>query len=531
MSKTIRIGTRDSELALWQANTVKNKLNKLGYETEIIPVKSTGDLILDKPLHELGITGVFTKTLDVAMLNGDIDIAVHSMKDVPTVLPEGIVQAAVLERGNHFDILVFKNNEEFLGHRDAVIATGSLRRRAQWLNRYPTHSLVDLRGNVNSRMQKLTDNDWNGAIFAAAGLERIGLEPENTIGLSWMLPAPAQGTVMVVAMHDDEYVLTACAALNHEPTEICTKLERDFLNKLEGGCTAPIGALAKISETDEITLKGVLLSIDGGKKLEAELSAPLGKHENLGVDCANSILSRGGKRIMSEMQKAGLKNDGQKASIFSTKKLTHDQLSRVNDRLQIDSEDFIKISPNRISAATLKQEYKNVVITSQNAVDALLKNISADELQFKNIYCVGRKTKRLIEKRVGPVKHSERNARKLAAYLVDFIDGIEVTYFCSNIRRDELSEVLTENNIQVNELIIYDTKYVAQVLNENIKAVLFCSPSAVVSYLTMNEVNKIAYCIGETTATEARKSFKDVRVAKIPTVESLIDLVNEDSIG
>ncbi|MBM1105359.1 hydroxymethylbilane synthase [Aurantibacter crassamenti] len=531
MSKTIRIGTRDSELALWQANTVKNQLKKLGFLTKIIKVKSTGDLILDKPLHELGITGVFTKTLDVAMLNGDIDIAVHSMKDVPTVLPEGIVQAAVLERGNHFDILVFKNNEEFLGHRDAVIATGSLRRRAQWLNRYPTHSLVDLRGNVNSRMQKLTDNDWNGAIFAAAGLERIGIEPENTIGLGWMLPAPAQGAIMVVAMQDDEYVREACAALNHEPTEICTRLERQFLNKLEGGCTAPIGALAKISEEQEITLQGVLLSVDGGKKLEAELSAPLGKHQNLGFDCANSILSRGGKRLMSEMQKADLKNNAEKAGIFSTKKLTHDQLSRVNDGLHIDSEDFIKISLNRISAATLKQEYKNVVITSQNAVDALLKNISAEELQFKNIYCVGRKTKRLIEKRIGPVKHSERNAKKLAAHLVDFLEGIEITYFCSNIRRDDLSEILTANNIQVNEHAIYETKHSAQLLDDNVKAVIFCSPSAIESYLSKNKADKIAYCIGETTAAEARKSFDDVRVAKIPTVESLIDLINEDSVG
>ena len=114
MSKVIRIGTRDSELALWQANTVKDKLEALGHETRLVPVKSTGDLVLDKPLYELGITGIFTKTLDIAMLNGDIDIAVHSMKDVPTALPKGIVQAAVLERGNHYDILAYKNNEEFL---------------------------------------------------------------------------------------------------------------------------------------------------------------------------------------------------------------------------------------------------------------------------------------------------------------------------------------------------------------------------------------------------------------------------------
>ena len=165
MSKIIRIGTRDSELALWQAKTVQAQLEKLGHKTVLVPVKSTGDLVLNKPLYELGITGVFTKTLDIAMLNEEIDIAVHSLKDVPTLLPKGIVQAAVIKRGNVSDTLVFKNNEEFLSAREGVIATGSLRRRAQWLNRYPTHTVVGLRGNVNSRLEKLENSDWNGAIF------------------------------------------------------------------------------------------------------------------------------------------------------------------------------------------------------------------------------------------------------------------------------------------------------------------------------------------------------------------------------
>ena len=239
MSKIIRIGTRDSELALWQAKTVQQQLEHLGHKTELVPVKSTGDLVLDKPLYELGITGVFTRTLDIAMLNGDIDIAVHSLKDVPTVLPKGIVQAAVLKRGNIKDTLVFKNNEEFLSNKDAIIATGSLRRRAQWLNRYPTHTIVGLRGNVNSRLQKLEDSDWNGAIFAAAGLGRIDLRPEDAFNLDWMVPAPAQGAVMITALEEDEESRTICAEINHEESQICTAIEREFLNKLEGGCTAP----------------------------------------------------------------------------------------------------------------------------------------------------------------------------------------------------------------------------------------------------------------------------------------------------
>ena len=155
MSKLIRIGTRDSELALWQAKSVESQLKSLGHETKLIPVKSTGDLALNQPIYELGITGVFTRTLDIALLNEEIDIAVHSLKDVPTRLPKGIVQAAVLKRGNVRDTLVFKKNEEFLAQREAVVATGSLRRKAQWLNRYPTHTIEGLRGNVNTRLQKL----------------------------------------------------------------------------------------------------------------------------------------------------------------------------------------------------------------------------------------------------------------------------------------------------------------------------------------------------------------------------------------
>lgn len=147
MEKTIRIGTRDSELALWQAHTVQKQLNDLGYKTEIIAVKSQGDILLDKPLYELGITGIFTKTLDIAMINGQVDIAVHSMKDVPTALPIGIVQAAVLERANTLDILVHKGNLDFL-ESTGTIATGSLRRQAMWWNKYPNHNVVDLRGNV-----------------------------------------------------------------------------------------------------------------------------------------------------------------------------------------------------------------------------------------------------------------------------------------------------------------------------------------------------------------------------------------------
>jgi hydroxymethylbilane synthase len=307
MEKTIRIGTRDSELALWQAHTVQKQLNDLGFKTEIIAVKSQGDLLLDKPLYELGITGIFTKTLDIAMINGEVDIAVHSMKDVPTALPIGIVQAAVLERANVLDILVHKGNTDFL-QTEATIATGSLRRQAQWWNKYPNHTVVDLRGNVNTRLQKLHDNDWNGAVFAAAGLERINLKPENFIDLDWMIPAPAQGAMVVVAMANDNFTLDALSELNHIETEICTYIERQFLKTLEGGCTAPIGAIATYNEqSDTIDFKGVLLSIDGKQKLEIVKIVDISEWKKLGFNAAQEILSNGGTELMAEIKKQSKK--------------------------------------------------------------------------------------------------------------------------------------------------------------------------------------------------------------------------------
>jgi len=522
MSKVIRIGTRDSELALWQANDVKEKLEALGHQIQLVPVKSAGDIVLDKPLYELGITGIFTKALDVAMLNGEIDIAVHSMKDVPTALPKGIVQAAVLERANFLDILAFKDNEEFLAHPEATIATGSLRRKAQWLNRYPTHTVVDLRGNVNSRMEKLNTNDWNGAIFAAAGLERIGLEHEHTIGLTWMVPAPAQGAIMVVAMEADEEIRAICAELNHERTEICVTQEREFLRLLEGGCTAPIGGLCYINNDDKVVFKGVLLTVDGTKKLEAQISVNLGEHQNLGKDCADSILARGGKRLMSNLGELE-----RKPTVFSTKKLTSEQRQLFDKRMKIDSQDFVKIYSNRIPAAELKKEIQNVIITSKNAVEALSDSVDTSSLKFKNIYCVGRRTKKLIESRIGAVAHVSPNAKALAEHLVEYMEGLEATYFCSNIRLDELPNILSENNIQVKEVVAYETKQAAIEVPDGVKRVLFFSPSGVESFLSKNTADKkVAYCIGETTANAAREYFEDVRVAKIPTVESVIELVN-----
>ena len=301
MNKVIKIGTRDSQLALWQAHTVENQLQALGYETQIVPVKSAGDLKLDTPLYELGITGIFTKTLDVAMLNNTVDIAVHSLKDVPTALPKGIVQAAVLKRASTLDILVTKEVVDYT--KSCTIATGSLRRKAQWLHKYPTHTVVDLRGNVNTRLQKLQDNSWQGAIFAKAGLERIDVLPSRYTSLDWMTPAPAQGAMTIVALEKDPFCIEATQKLNDTPSQICTQIERDFLRTLEGGCTAPIGALAKI-EGETIQFKGCLLSLDGTKKIAIEKTISLNLAAKAGDAFAKEVLQKGGDVLLKEIKAA-----------------------------------------------------------------------------------------------------------------------------------------------------------------------------------------------------------------------------------
>lgn len=301
MNKVIKIGTRDSQLALWQAHTVENQLQALGYETQIVPVKSAGDLKLDTPLYELGITGIFTKTLDVAMLNNTVDIAVHSLKDVPTALPKGIVQAAVLKRASTLDILVTKEVVDYT--KSCTIATGSLRRKAQWLHKYPTHTVVDLRGNVNTRLQKLQDNSWQGAIFAKAGLERIDVLPSRYTSLDWMTPAPAQGAMTIVALEKDPFCIEATQKLNDTPSQICTQIERDFLRTLEGGCTAPIGALAKI-KGNTIEFKGCLLSLDGTKKIAIEKTISLDLAAKAGDAFAKEVLQKGGDVLLKEIKAA-----------------------------------------------------------------------------------------------------------------------------------------------------------------------------------------------------------------------------------
>src|SRR6185369_1546246 len=332
----IRIGTRESHLAIWQAMEVKNLLAKNGHESELVFIKSEGDIDLVTPLYDIGVQGIFTRSLDAALLSNKIDIAVHSMKDVPVQLAKGVRQAAVLKRGSHKDILVphpdlsdvnpllgqdviaqrqvtfrqggskttqtSQTTYENTGEKvDAIIATSSIRRIAQWWRRYPNHKIENLRGNVNTRLRKLEESNWQGAIFAAAGLERIGLRPENAVELDWMLPAPAQGAIMVVCREDDDYAYKSCQIFNHEETALCTKIERDFLSALMGGCSTPISAFAEVKD-GQVHFKGNILSPDGHQIAESSSIKPIKDAGDSGFIGAKNILANGGQAIIDKMK-------------------------------------------------------------------------------------------------------------------------------------------------------------------------------------------------------------------------------------
>lgn len=298
MEKVIRIGTRDSKLALWQANTVKALIENLGMKAELVSVKSEGDLDLVTPLYAMGVQGVFTKTLDAFLLSDKIDIAVHSMKDVPTQLAQGITQVAVLPRASHNDIIVHKGNTDLSTY--ARIGTGSVRRKALWLNKYPNCEIDNLRGNVQTRLQKLQENEWDGAIFAEAGLTRVDLLPEQMIRLDWMLPAPAQGAIMIVCQENAPELKAALSVLNDSNTALCVKIERDFLRALMGGCSTPISALA-IVEGTQVHFKGSILSPDGKDKMEIEKTVDVATAADLGTILGKQLLADGADKIVAKI--------------------------------------------------------------------------------------------------------------------------------------------------------------------------------------------------------------------------------------
>ena len=298
----LKIGTRNSPLALWQAQEVESKLKTLGFETEIVPIISSGDKNLNQPLYALGITGVFTKDLDIALLNKEIDIAVHSLKDVPTQLPHNIQISAVLERDFPEDVLVRNDDSEPLDIEVLKIATSSLRRRAFWLKEFPETEFTDIRGNVQTRLKKLDDGIADATIFSLAGIKRMNLDITYE-QIPFLLQAPSQGVVAIASLSDNDKLNERLKTISHKETEICVTIEREFLKTLEGGCTAPIGAKAEMLD-GQIRFIGRLCSLDGKNCIETDEIFDWNDSENFGEKIALKVLENGGKELMEEIRKS-----------------------------------------------------------------------------------------------------------------------------------------------------------------------------------------------------------------------------------
>ncbi len=301
----IRIATRKSPLAMWQAEHVAAALGQAhpGLEVEILGMSTQGDKILDTPLAKIGGKGLFVKELEQRMLSGDADIAVHSMKDVPVQLPEGLHLAVILEREDPRDAFV-SNHHAGLAElpEGARVGTSSLRRQCQLADRRPDLEIIPLRGNVNTRLRKLDDAEYDAIILAAAGLLRLGFAERirSFIDIDDSLPAIGQGAIGIECRSDDTRVDALLAPLHHEPTAWRVRAERALNQRLEGGCQVPIGGHATLQD-GELHLRGLVGTVDGSEILRAEIRGPQTDAERLGGALAEELLAHGAAQILREL--------------------------------------------------------------------------------------------------------------------------------------------------------------------------------------------------------------------------------------
>ncbi|MBQ2003892.1 MAG: hydroxymethylbilane synthase [Peptococcaceae bacterium] len=307
MSKrVIKVVSRDSALAMWQTNFVVDSLRKVTdqYEFEIVSLKTKGDKVLDVSLAKIGDKGLFTKELEDGLLSGEMDFAVHSLKDIPTVLPEGLQLSAMLTRHNPADVLISEKYDSFDAlPQGAKVGTSSLRRKAQLLNKRPDLNIQDLRGNVNTRMRKLKEENFDGIILAAAGVERMEWKESITEELAYdlCLPAVSQGVIAVETRSDDPEIIALVQLIHDKESEICVNAERALLRALEGGCQIPIAGHAHI-EGDTVVLDGLVGSIDGKTIIRDQMRGPIELAEEIGKQLAKVLSDKGGKEILEQIR-------------------------------------------------------------------------------------------------------------------------------------------------------------------------------------------------------------------------------------
>ncbi|MCX6230083.1 MAG: hydroxymethylbilane synthase [Bacteroidetes bacterium] len=559
--QTVRIGTRGSKLALYQAYRVKEELEAYFSDIvfEIVIIKTKGDIILDVPLSKIGDKGLFTKELEVAMFNNEIDMAVHSLKDLPTSFPQGACLGAVLKRGDVRDALISSNNRKIadLTSND-VIATSSLRRKAQLLKINKDFKIVEIRGNVNTRIRKMEEGFCDVMIMAAAGLQRLEMSQyiSELIDPEKMIPACSQGAIAIEIRENDSFIENVLSKINDNETLTATNAERAFLKTLEGGCQIPVGSYTKING-NEFTITGFISNIDGSDFLRESASSSVDKAIETSVQLAKKLYNAGGKEILDTIREMNLQQPAQKKAlqdkiIISTRPVeSGDTLPELLQKhgAKVFSLPMIEILPAQPTHAELEliknlQHFDWLFFTSKNGVINFFKQLSdingstALPASLK-IAAIGAKTTiELDYYGYAPDFVSEGNTSEdLLNEYYSKINPVNqhillaLGNLADNILMDRLSKENDVKRINVYQTVkpqMADEKIMQAIQHQYYDLIVFTSPSTFINFSSFygkeNLADLKAACIGVTTNKAlSEKGVTPLVIAKKSTAEGLCD--------
>ncbi len=504
--RKLRIASRTSPLALFQTNEVVDRLLEIhtDWECSIIPVSTKGDKDQSTSLQHLGQTGVFTKALDDAILEGKADIGVHSLKDYPTNIPKGLKLLAVLPRDGFLDAFLPGNHEK--SKEEALtILSGSPRRRAFWLNKYANHRFKDLRGNMHTRVEKILAAD--GGIVSAPGLERINLLPQNAELLDWMLPAPAQGIMAVIGRDGDTQLEEIVGTINHHQTYICATVERNFMSEVEAGCASPLGALCQ-PKGGGFSFEGALLSLDGKKKLSVSRKISKNEWRQAGNLAAKELLANGGATLMKEIRRA------QPKDILCLKEIDKEQRKLgLEMGLKLHDIEVLNLIPTsfEIEVADI------AIVASSFGAEQLKKRQSK---MPKKMWVVGQKaTDLLINSGYSGKITTYRNSDDLVKAYKEQQPGTAVYYGAERTSQDWVK-------CGIRHIVTYrNSTKPPHLARQQWDAILVFSPLGAESALAENEFpkNTPVVCIGKRTAKALKKhDFTKVVAAPQPDFTSLL---------